>query len=445
MKKTIVLVSLLLAHTSLCLPRADNVVWFSVQDAPPPLLAEPLSLERALDIAYHNRSILHALDNTIKARKSSELEALSGYFPKFSLNSLVSQSQKQLNGELSFKKHQQFFNFEQLLYSFAGPLEQYQINQYTTAIARLQRNLKENAIQFEVEKNFLTLYSIHEKQKTIATLEKASRAQFARAKAQNSEQLLNADEWYKEKAAYATAIFTVDSYQEDRATTIATLNRSLETELLTPLNNLSTRLFIQASIAQATAHPLDFYIRNAFAYRKELAIQEEEIEQSKAQLRFFQRSYLPKFSFFTTIENGAISIPTSFWLLGIKISWEFDGLSSAYKAQEQKAAVESAIMAKKDTEQTITLEVQTAYLELQKLIKQLRAAYEEKERDRTIFTVKKKQYEIGELSAPDFSAACNDWENAQFVVTNLETIIAIKQRELLYSCGYPQTPPNEIG
>ncbi|MDZ4124333.1 MAG: hypothetical protein U1E02_09175, partial [Hydrogenophaga sp.] len=153
MKKNIVLASLLLASSHQCLPRADHLVWLPVPETPTPeLLTEPLTIEKALEAALHNRSILHAIDQTIKARKSSELEALSGYFPKFSLNSLISQSQKQLSGQLSFKKHQQFFNFEQLLYSFAGPLEQYQINQFDTIIARLQRDLKQDAVQFEVER-----------------------------------------------------------------------------------------------------------------------------------------------------------------------------------------------------------------------------------------------------------------------------------------------------
>jgi len=313
-------------------------------------------------------------------------------------------------------------------------------------IARLQRDLRQDTVQFEVERNFLTLYSMLSKQKAIVALDSAAQTQFRRAQVQNNVQLLNADEWYKERAVHATARFIVDSYQNDCEKIAAALQRSVETPLLTPLNVASAKNFIRATIAQADAHPLDFYIHNAFAYRKELAIQDEEIEQSKAQMRFYQRAYLPKFSIFTTVENGAISVPSSFWLLGIKISWEFDGLSNVYKAEETKAVVQSAIMAKKDTEQAIALEVQTAYLDLQKLIKQLRAAYEELERDRIIFRTKKKQHEIGELATPDYTGAQKEWENAQFSVTDLETNVAIKQRELLYTCGYPhQTPPNEIG
>ncbi len=428
----------------------EQVVWFPVtHETPPeqsPMLTHKLTIEKALDLAAHNRSIVYSLEHLVKARKSDEYVALSGYLPQISFQTFVSQSQKQFTGQLSFKKHQQFFNLQQLLYSFAGPLEKYQIAQYDTARAHLQKELKQDAIQFEVEKSFLTFYSTLQKNSAMQALATAAHAQFARATAQNNQQLLNAADWYKEMASYATDLSTVNRYGDDVKKAEYTLARSIEIPLREPLALENTAFFIRKTIEQADAYPLDFFLDQACIYRKELAIKDQEIEQNRALQRFYQRSYLPKFSFFTTIENGAISVPSSFWLLGIQISWEFDGLADVHLSQEKKALVVSSMLEKKDTEQTITLEVQTTYHDLQKLLKQLHAAYKEQERDREIFITRKKQYEIGELSAPDFASAQKEWETAQFTIVDLETAVALKHRELLYTCGYPaKTPPNKIG
>jgi outer membrane protein TolC len=449
LKKSLLLLGLALCHAALARHHApvghhEHVVWFPVthESLPEqsPLLSHELSLEKALDLAAQNRSILYSLTQAVRARKASEQTALADYLPQISFKTLISQSQKQLSGQLSFKKHQQFFNFDQLLYSFAGPLEQYRINQYDTNIAQLQRELKQDAVQFEVEKSFLTLSSIQHKSSSMQALACAARAQFARATGQNNQQLLNTADWYKEIASYTSDLSTVDRYQEDVKKAECSLERALEVPEPPALSQNSAAHFIHTAIEQAPTYPLEFFIDQAYGYRKELAIKDEEIAQGRAQQRFYQRSYLPKFSFFTIIENGAISVPSSFWLLGIQISWEFDGLADAHRAEEKKASVESAILAKKDTEQTITLEVQTAYYDLQKLLKQLRSAYKELERDRELFITRKKQYEIGELSAPDFASAQKEWETAQFTLTDLETNVALKQRELLYSCGYPRHP-----
>jgi outer membrane protein TolC len=435
---------LLLSHASHI--NTAHVVWFPVShsaivEQKSPLLSEQLTIEKALDCAFSNRSILYAFTQKIKAKKSEEQVALAGYLPQISFQTEISQSQKQLNGQLSFKKHQQFFNLQQLLYSFAGPLERYQITQFDTTITQLQQELKRHDIQFEVEKNYLVLYRVLKKSPATLSLKKSTIAQFERATAQNNQELLSPSEWYKEQADYAFGLATVGISANTQKQAEFTLQRSLELSDKPIFSLEAANYFVQKTNKQVNREPLETYVQQAFSYRKELSIKDEEIEQNRALQRFYQRSYLPKFSFFTNIVNGAISTPTSYWLLGVLISWEFDGLANVHRAEEEKALVEVGIMEKKDLEQTIALEVQTTYYDEQKLQKELQAAYKQFERDRELFILRKKQFEIGELSAPDFVVAQKEWEFAQFTVAEAEIALATKHRELLYKCGYP--PQNQ--
>ncbi len=406
---------------------------------PKVILKPSFGLDNAVETAYQNRSSLAARKHRIRVAKNNALAQLSGYLPQAHVRTVLTKSVQSV-----FPPSQTQIDFSQLLLNFAGPIGEYLIARQDTHIAEIGELLEQDLIRFQVESGFLDFWNITHKEKTIALLEQAAEKQFQKAHNQDRVGLLSITQWHDEKALFAEDMSTVLSYEDERNRKQAIFEHAIEQTLLPPLHTQSTLNFLSDALEDAAIHSVDYYQVQAMQHRKELGIKDQEIIQEEYRKDFFERSYLPSVSLFTTINNGQISTfidgqnaIKTFWQVGFSVDWDFDGLGNAHRASAADAAVTAKMMEKYDVINTINLEVQTTFYERQELRKQLDAAKVRLEESESTYRLQKKQYEIGDISAVALAAAEQAWEQAQFDFQDLKVKTVIKERELQFRCGYP--------
>ncbi|MDP3889505.1 MAG: TolC family protein [bacterium] len=428
----------------------------TTQSTPSLLDIDSLSIEQAVQNAFLNRSSLKARNKIVQERNYSAWAQLSGYFPRVNVKTRLQRATKSilasdyLNRKI-LPTYQTFIEIRQFIVKFGGPFELYRIGKQEAEIATLQEAFEQDAIQFETEQSLLILWTKLLKEQSIQSIEQAAVRQFAKAQVDQEVGFLNLSQWINEQALLTERMATVQKYPDELGKAYVAFERAIEQPLDKQLNISALKNFVQTSIHNAQQYPLDFFLKKAYLHRKDLLIKEEEIIREEWREKFFIRSYLPSASFFANIANGTIFAQTvpptirgnTFWEFGLLFEWNFDGLGNAYQAGAAQNSTLAAILQKKDLERQINVEVQTNYYELQKRSKYLNAAQLRIIQQQQEFERKKAQHLVGELSDVDWATAQKNWEKAQFNLLNLEQQTAIKQRELLFSCGYPPLKNDE--
>lgn len=401
-------------------------------------LEQELTIDQALKIAYNNRSLLYAREYAIEKQKKNELIQLSGYLPKLGLEQIVNR-----NVENLLPKNQTIIEIKQLLLSFSGPIDLYKIAQQETEIAYWQKELSYDNIQFEVERNFLQLWNVDHQRESIQALDYFSYHRFEKAKLQDDVGFFSNNDFYIQLARFDERQARVKSYVDEMHLAYDQFARALEMPIETPLNQFHTAEFITEAIALGRV-PLKWYLKQSMNNRKELFILHHQIERSRKLRNFHTKFYLPTASFFADITNGRIASllegdgQHTFWEFGLTFEWEFDGLENAHQAEFFHKEMLENIEQKVNTMNIISLEVETAYHELQILTKELAAARTAFKQQEIAFHLRKTEFEVGQLSLIEFDRAQSRWQDAQFEIGDIETQTAIKQRELMLRCGYPE-------
>lgn len=401
-----------------------------------------LSLDDALQKAYRNRTSLQSQVYRIKQQMNLEWVELSQYFPQLSIRTEINKVSRNL-----LPKHQTFISLRQLVFATGGPILQYKAAKENTEVAKYNREREQDAVQFETETSYLDLWNTAQQNNVIKALEFSAQKQFANAQTRNDEGLLNKAEWKDQIAQFEENIATVRSYEDALSSAYYALERSIENHITAPLNDRNTYQFIEQSILAAhNAEDVEYYIKKAFLHRKELAVVEHEIQREEYNKQFNERSYIPTLSFFADFSNGTFfsllssTSSQTYWELGISFDWKFDGLGSAHRANAAHDSKLERTMEKYNLTAQIKLEVQTAYYDLQQLLKQLDAAYARYNQAQEEYAQRKIQFDIGEISCNDFAQAEYNWQQAQFTLLDTKVQNAQKYRELLFRCGYPSEP-----
>lgn len=440
---------------------SKNIHSKNMQKITPDITQEKnLTLSQARHYVLNHRAALTSQTEKIWEATYHGREKLSGFLPHITFRTDISQSKRGCfsnlsDADLAHFKSQNFScrqvfppvqvetAINQLLFSRAGPLQEYYIAKHTTEIERISYDLLQDHLRFETEQNFLSHWNILNKKRSVRAHYDAANHVFSRDKQSFDLGLLSHPEWAAQQALYKQAQADTRKYYDQKSLTLYSLERTFEHHITANLDNQSTTDFLQKSIAHAQDLSLNYYLTKAQQWRKEFYIQEEEIKRNRRIEAFEERFYVPTAHFFarfirtTPRTNLSIFDYPSFWQAGIRFEWEFDGMEHAHRANAATAATCNSLASYTNTWATVHLEIQTAYHELQLLLKQVSAQELLLEQERVIFERSCHEHNLGLLSNVDFKQADDQWELAQFTYNDLLTKTAIKQRELLLKTGYP--------
>jgi outer membrane protein TolC len=403
-------------------------------------LKERMTLDDAITYALNHRSSLNDLMFASKSQRNNALAALSGYLPQISFYSRFLAAK-----DRAIPKNQQYIYIDQLLFSFAGPVEQYRIEKIGSHIAELGALFHGDEIRYETENSFFNLYLLQTRIAPVSTFETFISAQLQKTVLSNKQGLLSSFIFEKEHADYDYGMSAVFGYEEQTTIANTNLTKALEAEQPFFIDMTNARYTIKETLNTITHLPYDevFFKEAAHNLRKDLAIKDQEIERFARLKQLREKSYLPSASLYADIATGqpALAVglrqlPGNFWQAGIQFNWNFDGLGNVHKAAAEEASLQSAIFAKRDKEISIEKEVSNAYHELLQLKKQLDVTCSDQSPEE-LFLQQKKRYEVGDLSETEYKQAVYEWDKAQFGVRDLEVKTVLKYKELLFKSGYP--------
>ncbi len=390
----------------------------------------------------HKPSIL-MFNQLIQARKFGEGEAWAGYYPLVSLSSDV----RAVRGE----RHAistTGISGRQLVYAFDGPQLQAKRAHEATSIARYQKKVEENNVQFETETTFLECWRIQQQHDQILSLHKSTQAAYGRAAHQNKLELIDKNNWLTEVETHANNISTVHLYKDAASIfekrlaflTGYTINLNINPDTKTNTRQITTVAWNNSP--QLTLKPLSYYQKLSMRNRPEIQEREHRIRELQRTYELSTKSNLPKLSISaeTSYVNhiGTLTQPQRITQsIGGTISFPFLDIKSDYETERINANKLEAILAKQSTEQAIKSEVETTYHQLSQAYTRLRSQNFSYERSRNEFTLRKQELSAGLISPVTFKNAQATWDKAQFDWINQQVNLAIKKRELLFKCGYP--------
>lgn len=394
-------------------------------------------------ITYANRPSLQAYIENV--HKSAELEKkeLALAFPQISVSGLAAKTDFQAILELPYPSREVHFGVNQLLWSFAGPLQQYRIQKTTTNVNEQAERFHRLSIRQESEQTFLDALLYVRYEDYIKALSISSRSVFDEAINQNRIGFLSDPQWKQAEAIFAVAQKNVSRYQDDLLSSFSFLERALSIPLLIEVRNEIPRLLVDHGLLKFELRPLEKYLETAIHVRPDIAGKAWEVDRAEKISSLLMHKYAPviNFSFnvvrfnFDTRAQGIIKQLT--FQLAITASWNFDSFSSVHEASAVEAETVAAKMEQLDLSLAIQREVKTSYYDLQSLLKEVEAEKSNYIAAESLYIAQKHQYEVGQISKVEFTVAETNWKLAQYNLDQKSIAAEKKHRELLFNCGYP--------
>jgi outer membrane protein TolC len=122
----------------------------------------------------------------------------------------------------------------------------------------------------------------------------------------------------------------------------------------------------------------------------------------------------------------------------IGVTWPlFDGMVAQHQERQARANKLKEMLAQQQTVLTIKSDVQEKYFLYAKMLLQIKAQKMSYLRSRNEFQLRKQELAIGQISPVDFKTAQSNWEQAQYDWIARNVDLALKQRDLMFACGYP--------
>ncbi|MFC1894884.1 TolC family protein [Candidatus Dependentiae bacterium] len=387
-----------------------------------------LTMQEVVKMAHKNRPSLKAYKFATQASKQDEKKAISGYFPQVTLNEqpFFQNGLKGLQNSISLQTNQ-------LVYSFAGPIQQYKIAKKITESSKYQEETHKDLVRYQVEVAFLQSWLLQRKNKYIEFLEKSSNQDINKSEHENKLNLLDKNDWLNDAATYSQNMYTVYSYSDQ----LYDAKNQLEYYIGKPFKSeTSTIILTWDSAKQISLKQLEYYYQKAINNRKEIKQKQKEVEQYMEYQSFYKKTYLPSLSISgksgrtSGIKNNSI---------GAVFTWNMlDGGANYHESNKANANKLKAIMEKENYVQQAKFDVQKSYYELATLLKQLVSQSVRLRQAENEFVLKKQEFNIGTISKVDLESAKYNWESQKFNWITSKINTSIKQRELYYSCGYPQ-------
>jgi outer membrane protein TolC len=388
-----------------------------------------LSMDQAVEIAHKNRPSLKAYKLATQASRENEKVAMADYFPKVNLsnNPTYKTEHKGLQNTTSLQA-------SQLVYSFAGPLQNKKIAEKGTDISKLSEEEHKILIQYEVESSFLNSWLLQRKNQFIEKLNQSAEQALKKSEHQNKLNLLDKNTWLTDAATYAQNMSTVHYYTDELNNAQNILEYYIGKQFE---DSKQTITLVWNSEKEINLKKLEYYNQLAMQNRKEIKIKQKEVEQYKEYKTYHNNSYLPNVSMSGNVSKNNHTASNS---ISLNFDWPlFDGGASFHKKNQANANMLKAMQEKESTVQLIKYQVQNTYYELAQRLKQLVAQNISVTQAQNEYDLKKIKYKIGDISKVDLKEAKYNWEIAKFTWLELKISAAIKERELLYYCGYPIT------
>ncbi len=423
-----------------------------------PIENTTLTIEEAVEIAMLNKPSLQAYKHAIEASKARGMQAWSDYLPQVNLTTNIAQGIGQHNPQTTIA-----LGAQQLVYSFAGPIEKYKLAKKQTNIVELTNDKDKKAIKNAVEAAFLDCWKTQKQQASIIALHQSSTTTYKKQAHANKLELLDKNDWLKSNSAHAQNLALVDSYYEG----VELVQKKLEFFMGQPIDLALTKI---EKLTEKNQHilaialewqepkeinplPLTTYYKYAMTNREELKIADKTIGVAKDQTRIAQRSNLPSLSVqastgYQSRASSSLGIieehigqqpPRNFYNLGVQVSWPiFNGLLNDYVEKEAHANMIKEMLNKDQAMQDIKISIDTAYYTLTQALITLKANKIDLIYARNNLTLKKLQFKTGDISKVELDEAIEQAERAEYKALDLITDAAIKERNLAFACGYPK-------
>jgi outer membrane protein TolC len=400
-----------------------------------PTSPKTLTLEQAINLAYKKKPSIQALRQAKEVSIISRRSTMSPYLPQVSATGI------QYDSDYSIKRSAAI-GITQLVYSFAGPQDTYRIAQKNVNKAEHAIEQSKDDIRLAIEKEFLNAWLLQQKENAITKLYNSSKETFEKDKHKYELKMLNQNDWLKANATFAQNIATVQSYQDDISISEQTLEYLIGEKHI--INNLAdnkqevTKLTWDENY-MPTLKPVEFYYELALRNRKDLKIKDETIKQKSIESNYYLKKYLPSISLFGNFTRYEAASSYNSHNAGLKISWSiFDGLTNYFNKEAAKGNQIKTELEKQDLQQSIKVEIQTAYSNLMKYIKQLNSDLVSYKQSENEFNLKKQKLSLGQVSETDFKTAEYTWNNVQYKFSEEKVAAILKERTLIHACGYPE-------
>lgn len=412
----------------------------------------------AVKQALTHRPDLEALRYAIQANKSLAKVEMAGYYPQINLSSDISQqtNQTSLGSNTSV-------TVNQLVYSFAGPQQRYQLAKNVTAISELDKVSQSNLIRVETEKAFLQTWLVQEQQQTIDAQKKSAKTTFEKQKHKNKLDQLDKDAWLASNEDYAASTLETDQYEDNLQIAYKRLEffmgQSLSL-LSEDDENVSTTELTWQYKKKYSLKPLATYQHYALTSRpeipqglKRMAIQDWNVKLARGQ-RLPVITANAEAGCTVTPANTLTVTPTpvpevvipnswnepqvdGFWSIGVSFRWNlFDGLVTQYQEQSAQASKTREMLDREQTILRVKQEVAENYFGLTKALKQLKAQNANYLRSQNNFKLMEQKLALGKISQSDFDKAQTIWQQAKLDWLARNITVAQAECELKYACGY---------
>lgn len=420
-----------------------------------------LTLDEAVEIALINKPDLKAYKYAIEAAKTKGMQALSAYLPQIALNGAIGQTIGDQSPQTTIR-----LNANQLIYSFAGPIENYKKAKKATNIQELSYDKAKKEIRFYVEQAFLDCWKLQQHNKDIIAMSKSNQSTYDTAKNKQKLKLTDKSDWLASEANYTKDIVSIDNYYQD----LEIAQKKLEYFMGQPINLKLTTIEAPTKKSKRQQHvttlalewtepkeepllPRSTYYKYARTNKEALKIADKKIGIAQDDMNIQARSNLPTIGFHaytgyqsvksTVVSQELLSLgkaaPRNRYGLEAVISWPiFNGLLNGYQEKEAHANKIKEILSKDQLQQEITWEVDRAYSALEVAINNLKAQKAQLIFAKNELTLKRQQYSIGMLAKPDLDIALTTWEKANYAWLEKKIELEKQKRALIYSCGYPK-------
>lgn len=408
-----------------------------------------LTPRTSIETAYTNRPDLKRALYDIRARERLSRVALSGYLPQIAIEAGAGTA-----APLSFFAPARFatLSFTQLLYSPAGPIEQFRIARQDTRALEWQRKILGYQIQFESETGILDLWLSQQEDTLVRIYDEVSKIVYNQQTHQFNLGLSDRALWLQHTTDFAVAQSRVKKYVDELTRTSSGLEKNLGIICCpdTPIDLQEMNLMIDQALASQKYTDIQTFFKTALSNRDELNMIDERIKQEIYWQRFYGFSYLPSISLYTNVikyfyERTALSSGlfegalASGWNAGIKFNWVFDGLANVFNKSVAGEREFSAMMDRIDMIAKIKKDVYTNFANLQTSLKDFKAAQQEYERAQNEIILNRKQHNVGLISNVDIQQQETLWLKAQHDFLTNKVTVAKQYRALMYSCGYPKS------
>lgn len=405
-----------------------------------------LTMERAVEIAYQHRPDIKSFRQLEQAYKMEANAVWAGHLPTVDLQTDIQKWRGQNpTTNIGLTAHQ-------LIYSPTLP------HDYKAACRDTERQMMvtEQAlldIRHAVEVEFLKGWQLQQQEEAIQSLYTSSEMSFKEAQHKNKLCLLDKTDWLQNTSDHAANLTTFYGYNDDmnieQRKLEFLLGYGVSLRQCTPSHpalNLSWN-----SDKEVNLYKLGAYVKSALKLHPALKEIIKRIETEQQRIKSLQKTALPTVSLNAGAgHNVAYSYDVtnhdhSSYNLGVQVNWNiFDGLINDYKEQSEKAKLIQERFNYDYKAQEITSNIETAFYTLSKSMTTLRSQEIELKRAKNEFERHKQELDAGIISKVEYTTAQTTWEKAryQWIATRVDA--AIKERDLLYACGYPEASELEI-